>query len=229
MYAMQGNGVYRCRHWETPGKTRVKKNLDPTIDHVKRNRSKITALGCKARFYLRKITRCKCLDNVSEKFCLHQQTLFELRGCLKHSHEVEGKSHRISQVTKNLIMSLEVGVPRSVVRDKYCRPSHMEDLDAKWVTLKDLTNFENALHKSRHPPAPSASVPCAQLDLAISSMTDQVSANSKVNLPDKLDGLSFSINADPASLNLTSQDGKSGTGFSWLAQSGLDLLDSTST
>lgn len=218
-----GYGVYSCRHREKPEKRAAKDQSNNS--EVKRNRSRLTPHGCKAGFKLRKVMRCSCVDFVAKTLCFHQEILFELRGCLTHSHPVERKSRRISQVTKNLLMSLlEAGVPKSVIKDKYCRPSDSDNSDAKFVTLQDLTNFENALKKTKLPTKSSTPDSSSQLDPTIASVSDETPI-----LPVKSIVLPFSIEVEPTSICISGPDGKSTTDFNWLDLTDSDLLDSTST
>lgn len=140
----EGNIRYQCRQRD------VSRNPITSNKIKKRNRKPIGRCACPASLNIRKIRLCFCEYPESSPFCENIRTMFQLLGCLAHSHTPQKQFYRIPKVKKDMLLSLmEIGVPKKVILEKYCSPENADETEDKIVTLKDLDNFEKFHAKTR--------------------------------------------------------------------------------
>ncbi|XP_059093410.1 uncharacterized protein LOC131888548 isoform X2 [Tigriopus californicus] len=149
---------FRCRH--NPHRRRM--NLDPIPDPsmnvpaspLKFEASKERYKFCSALMRVYEMWMCLCpstLETHGSKsaVCMQSEKRFRLRGCLTHSHEIDPCLYRMSQATRERLMSLlESGVPKKVILEKHCHQGHLEYVSGfKPVSYEDLRNLEKVLVK----------------------------------------------------------------------------------
>lgn len=138
--------VYECRHHKarSHGMPLVLVFRDAgAID-------KLPALNCKAVLRVDEMNVCVCqaqdTDEADEKsplVWLEGAIRIRVRGCLGHSHPQEVRFLRMSQKTKEFLISLlKLGLTKETILSRYCNSTDIESQENKLVTLQDLSNLE---------------------------------------------------------------------------------------
>lgn len=128
---------YKCRHW----KSKDQQDKEVCSDPKQRKKTSLPAYECPG--YLSIIQRHVCVCSNPSNECAELKTIFQVKGCVAHSHQPELRFHRVSRISKEYLISLlTIGVPKKDIIARYCTPESYDHLDYKIVTLKDLTNFE---------------------------------------------------------------------------------------
>lgn len=131
---------YQCR------RNKAQKPQEQSETSVRKRKSSGTGyVPCSAQFTISVAHICRCMGNEAElgQICSDHHVVRLVKGCAKHSHEVDIKHQRISKSTKDsLINLLRAGVPKSIIMERYCSPENYDRLDRKLITMHDLRNLE---------------------------------------------------------------------------------------
>eukprot|EP00094_Tigriopus_californicus_P006069 TCALIF_05845-PA protein Name:"Protein of unknown function" AED:0.15 eAED:0.15 QI:133/1/1/1/0.33/0.25/4/202/343 len=136
---------YRCRH-----RPRYQDQQDSHIPK-KRLTGKVSSYDCQAKLAIVSVMVCKCVRaDLQSNVCQSQGQMFQLRGCLTHSHPPDFQAQRISRLTRDsLITLLKAGLSKRDILKQYCNVGHSDDNPCKIVTMQDLRNIEKFCKKSQ--------------------------------------------------------------------------------